>query len=377
MIRRPDMIMIGSTGRNVGKTEFACALIQRYASVVPVTGLKITAISESGGTCPRGSEGCGVCTSLEGAFTITEERDAASFKDTSRMLRAGAQRVLWLRVRKERLEEGVRAVLARIPDGGAVVCESNSARRVIEPGLFLMIRPEAASPVKPSARSLMAHVDRLITFTGGGWDHGPELCHFQDGQWLTSFEAAALILAGGQSRRMGQDKSLMSVGGVPLIARIAEQLKPLFPDILISSNDPAKYTFLDCPIIPDETPGQGPLMGILSGLKATRREPLFVVACDIPRLDMGFVQHLLRLSETVDVVMPQSGENHPEPLFAVYRKSVIPKAEAVLAAGKRRIVDILPGLVTATPPMPEGWYYNLNTQTDYDAFWQASLARHA
>lgn len=377
MIARPDMIMIGATARNVGKTEYACELIQRYASSGPVTAIKITAISATGGSCPRGGEGCGVCTSVEGRFTITEEVNASSSKDTSRMLRAGAHRVLWLRVLREHLQEGVEALLASVPEGSAIICESNTARRAIQPGLFLMIRPQSPEAVKPSAQKLLPLADRVVEFSGTGWDLPPDRCHFHQGKWFLTFDATAVILAGGQSRRMGQDKSLMPVCGQPLIARIAEQLTPFFPEVLVSSNEPWKYGFLGLPVIADELPGQGPLMGILSSLRAAHRERILVTACDIPVIDLAFVQALLRFSEKADIVMPVSREGRHEPLFSVYRKTVIPRAEAVLKSGERRIVGVLPGLTVVSPSMPEGWYYNLNTREDYDAFWQASLARHA
>jgi molybdopterin-guanine dinucleotide biosynthesis protein A len=193
----------------------------------------------------------------------------------------------------------------------------------------------------------------------------------------TPFDATAVILAGGQSRRMRQDKSLLPVCGQPLIARIAQQLMPLFPEVLISSNEAGKYGFLKLPIIADEWPGQGPLMGILSCLKAAKQERVLVVACDIPVMDPGYIRTLMRLSEQADIVMPISEDGRHEPLFAVYRKTVIPRAEAALAQGKRRIVEVLPGMTVIHPTMPSEWYYNLNTQEDYDAFWQATLTRHA
>jgi molybdopterin-guanine dinucleotide biosynthesis protein A len=173
---------------------------------------------------------------------------------------------------------------------------------------------------------------------------------------------------------MGQDKSLMPVRGQPLIARIAGQLAPFFPEVLVSSNEPWKYRFLGLPVITDEVPGQGPLMGILSSLKAAGRQRVLVIACDIPVLDLAFIGELMRLSENVDIVMPVSASGRREPLFAVYRKTVIPRAQELLAAGRRRIVDVLEGMAVSSPRMPEGWYHNLNTPEDCDAFWRARPA---
>ena len=370
MRSRPDLILIGSTGRNAGKTEFACELIRAHAPRLPVTAVKITVIRESSEACPRGGDGCGVCASVEDRFVLTEERDPGNGKDTGRMLRAGAHRVLWLRVLQGHLDEGVAALLEALPEGGAVVCESNSARAALEPGLFLMLKPREARSVKASAAAVMPLADRLVTFSGAGWDLDPRQCRCHGGTWTLAAAASALILAGGQSRRMGQDKSLLPVEGRPLIERLADHFAPHFAQVLVSANDPSKYAFLDLPIIPDETPGQGPLMGILSGLKAAAFDPVLVLACDIPVVDLAFVKNLLALAERADVVMPVSEDGRLEPLFAVYRKTALPKAEAALAEGRRRIVAILPGLVTAHPPMPTGWYHNLNTPEDLAAFRQ-------
>ena len=104
MIHLPGMLMVGACGRNVGKTELACALIRQASGDRPVLGIKVTTVDERRGTCPRGGRGCGVCASLEGAFCVTEERPGGPCgKDTVRMLSAGAERVFWLRVRSDRL----------------------------------------------------------------------------------------------------------------------------------------------------------------------------------------------------------------------------------------------------------------------------------
>ena len=109
--RLPGMLLLGSTGRNSGKTEFACGVLNRFCQNHTLIGLKVTIIRDNDGACPRGGEGCGVCTSLEGPFDITEETNRDGIKDTSRMLRTGADRVFWLRVRSACVEEGLKALL--------------------------------------------------------------------------------------------------------------------------------------------------------------------------------------------------------------------------------------------------------------------------
>ncbi|MHC4886963.1 MAG: hypothetical protein ACYTGH_17950 [Planctomycetota bacterium] len=183
MIAAPNWILLGAAARNVGKTEYACALISRSAGQVPVVAVKVTTVQERDGACPRGGEGCGVCSSLEGNFCITEEVSQVGDKDTERMKRGGADRVLWLRVLADHLEEGMAALLAEIPAGACVVCESNSARRVLEPGCFLIIHDAGSDEIKASCAAVRSHADREILFDGEGWDVSPECFTFAGQGW--------------------------------------------------------------------------------------------------------------------------------------------------------------------------------------------------
>ncbi len=362
----PNMLMIGSTGRNVGKTEFACRLIARLAPSLPVIGLKITTIRERGGACPRGGEGCGVCGALKGDFCISEELARDTGKDTSRLLKAGATRVFWLRAQKECLAEGFAALLQHLPAGAPIVCESNAAREFIRPGAFLVVRESPHKAIKPSCREVIELADRVFDFHGDGWDFQPDQCHFTQGRWFLPFDAAAAILAGGQSRRMGQDKSLLPINDQPMIACIAAQLRPLFPELLVSSNDPEHHAFLGLPLVADGESGQGPLRGILSCLEACQHELLFVTACDMPQLPLAYIAELLELAQSHDVVIPVDADGRHEPLFAVYRKTLVPRARQILAAGGRRIIELLPGHRAACPLMPG--IRSLNTPQEYRLF---------
>ncbi len=102
--------MVGAGDRNAGKTEFTCSLIRKFSSQHNIIGIKVTTIGEVKGNCPRGEVGCGVCPSLKGDFSITEETDSQSDKDTCRMLASGAARVFWLRALKTHLKEGIIAL---------------------------------------------------------------------------------------------------------------------------------------------------------------------------------------------------------------------------------------------------------------------------
>ena len=170
MINAPRMLLVGATGRNAGKTALATALIRRFSGQVPIIGAKVTAIAERDGQCPRGGQGCGVCSSLDGDYCITREMEGAETKDTQRLLTAGAQKVYWLRVLKTHIEKGARALMKEIGRNAWVVCESNSLRTVLNPGLFIMVSAPSAVNLKPSAKQVRDKVDIFITFDGNRFD---------------------------------------------------------------------------------------------------------------------------------------------------------------------------------------------------------------
>ena len=365
--RLPGWLLIGSTGRNVGKTEFACAIIRKFRGAHPIVGVKVTAIVEGEPTCPRGGAGCGVCAALKGDFEISEETGERRGKDTARMLESGACRVFWVRCRRQRMHAAIAALLARLEPGVLVVAESNSLARAVEPDLFCMVTNGRASSVKPTAADVMPLAHRLVLSADGRFDPDPRHIAVVDGTWHLA-EASAVILAGGKSSRMGQDKSLLPLNGVPLIRRIYEQLAHRFDEVLISTNEPEKYAFLPARAVRDLAPGRGPLMGIASAAAAAAHERVFVTACDIPVVDLNTVSRMLVLADDCDCVIPMSFVGH-EPLFAVYRKSAVPAMHDALDAGERRISAVFPRVRTRFYDLGYApWYRNLNTREDVAAF---------
>ncbi|MEK7995110.1 MAG: NTP transferase domain-containing protein, partial [Planctomycetota bacterium] len=354
---------------NVGKTELACALLRKLSRHHDIAAIKVTAIGDKDGQCPRGGEGCGVCSSLEGNFRITQETNRRSDKDTSRLLSAGASRVYWLRVLKTHLEEGASALVEMLGAHTTCICESNSLRRVVEPGLFLLARRENSKPWKESARQVQRYADRIVTARESTFDLDLNRIKLIGGQWKLREKAAAIILAGGGSRRMGTDKSMLPVGGRPLITGICEQLRDCFDQVLVSANDADKLAFLGLEIIPDGVPGQGPLMGIASTLEASARELNFVVACDIPHVELRCVRRMLsEAAETgADIVVPITGEHRYEPLFAVYRKSALEAINKVLSSGGRKITDAF-ALCQVKCVELDTDLVNLNTMAEYEKF---------
>ena len=199
-VRLPGWIVIGSTGRNSGKTEVACSVIRAFRRYHPIVGVKVTAIREGESTCPRGGEGCGVCSSLKGNFEISEERGERPGKDTVRMLESGASRVFWLRCKTQWIPAAVEALAPRLAQGALVVAESNSLARVIEPDLFLMVKNGDSSFVKPTAADVIPLADRVVVSIDGRQDLDPSQLAVVGGVWRL-MEASARFVAGRQDER--------------------------------------------------------------------------------------------------------------------------------------------------------------------------------
>ena len=150
--------------------------------------------------------------------------------------------------------------------------------------------------------------------------------------------ATVLVLVGGASSRMGQNKALLSVGGMRLIERVVQAVRPLGDDLLLIANEAGPYTFLELPCVPDRQPDYGPLMGLYSGLAAAKYELALLVACDMPFLSTHLLRHMLDLAAGQDVVIPRT-EDGQHPLHAVYRRSTcLPAIAAAIAQDKRRMI---------------------------------------
>lgn len=141
--RIPNLIIIGGSSRNVGKTTLALKLIEKYAGSETITGLKVTSIR-------RGEE------SFHGShpdpdlqdFRITEETSDKSCKDTSKMLTAGADRVYYIETPDNQINKALDIFLATKNTGGPIVCESRNLRIAVIPGLFVLLKHYDASRIK-------------------------------------------------------------------------------------------------------------------------------------------------------------------------------------------------------------------------------------
>lgn len=149
-----------------------------------------------------------------------------------------------------------------------------------------------------------------------------------------------IVLAGGQSRRMGRDKALESFDGQPLLRRALDRVSGVTDEIIVVAADEPRAAALplldDTRVALDLYPGLGSLGGIFSGLSAARHRYGLVVGCDMPFLNPDLMRHLLSLREGFDVVAPVI-DGRPEPVHAVYSRVCLPHIENRLKAGELKI----------------------------------------
>jgi molybdenum cofactor guanylyltransferase len=209
------------------------------------------------------------------------------------------------------------------------------------------------------------------------------------------------VLAGGASSRMGRDKALLEIGGHPLIARALDKLRALGPKLSpklvtaprIAGSRPDLSSF--APVIPDNFPGCGPLAGIEAALSASASDLHLFLPVDLPLLPVEFLAWMAQRAEAsgAAATLPMLA-GRPQPLCAVYRRSLLPGLRAALAARRYKVMpaieqaaadsidafeikalapSLIPSVWPARPPV-EDWFRNLNTPEDYELLRDASGA---
>jgi len=148
-----------------------------------------------------------------------------------------------------------------------------------------------------------------------------------------------VVLAGGESRRMGRNKALIPLAGKPLIQWVVDRLGPLADETLVLANEPAPYSFLSLPVIADTVRGMGALGGLYSALCSASNQWVAIVACDMPFVSPTLLQYELELadSDAFDVILPLS-RGGAEPFHALYRREgCLPLICEALGRGERRV----------------------------------------
>jgi molybdopterin-guanine dinucleotide biosynthesis protein A len=160
-----------------------------------------------------------------------------------------------------------------------------------------------------------------------------------------------LVLAGGHSRRMGQDKATLKWEGTSLLLRVVRRLAPVAAEVWVAARPGQPLPAGPYRRVDDERPGEGPLAGLSRGLAAIGGEaaepvPVAVAACDYPYADPDLFPALLAASPSAPAIVPVlDGTAHP--LLAVWRSDLAPACERALARGARRVRDVLDEIAAA------------------------------
>jgi len=176
---------------------------------------------------------------------------------------------------------------------------------------------------------------------------------------------------------MGEDKALKPFLSRPLIQRVIERLTPIADEIIVTTNRPEDYLFLDLRLISDLKPGRGALGGLYTAIASASHPIVAVVACDMPFANATLIETASRLlvdaEREADVVIAKSDEGY-EPLHAVYRRGTcLPAIESAIDADQWKVIAWFPKVKVRvlTPEElkesdPSGLaFWNVNTPEEF------------
>lgn len=189
-------------------------------------------------------------------------------------------------------------------------------------------------------------------------------------------ELSIIVQAGGDSSRMGLDKALLPFDGKTLIERVIKRVRTIADELIIITNNPGAYAFLNLPLFTDLIPGRGALGGLYTALMAASCQFVGVVACDMAFVNPSLLAAAkeLCISTRADIVIPDSGEGL-EPFHAIYRReNCIPKIEMAIQNQKWRvdswfeeviIYKLGPDMIVRYDP-EMNCFFNINTPEDLE-----------
>jgi molybdopterin-guanine dinucleotide biosynthesis protein A len=201
---------------------------------------------------------------------------------------------------------------------------------------------------------------------------------------VTPQSLTGVILAGGESKRMGFDKFLLRLGGVSLLRSQIRQLKTVCNEIfVVSSREIPSNLTRGATVIPDIIPGKGPLSGLHAALSQNGVERVWLVSCDMPTISIPFIEHTLTIhnkNREIPVIATQNSEGFIEPFNALYTTAFLPFITQHITTEKsalHRVIRSAPSLLLSPEdihPFSPDWslFASLNTQKDVEKFTQYS-----
>lgn len=143
-------------------------------------------------------------------------------------------------------------------------------------------------------------------------------------------DITGIILAGGESKRMGRNKALLPFGDITIIGHISRLMISLFKDVIIITNNPEEYDFIDLKKYNDIISQKGPLSGIHTGLIHSNNEKNFIISCDIPLITGDMISHIAEYKTSKPITVVKA-DGFIQQLCGVYYRTCINKAEELLS----------------------------------------------
>jgi len=147
-----------------------------------------------------------------------------------------------------------------------------------------------------------------------------------------------IILSGGKSIRMGENKAFIEIEGVPIIHTIYTLFKDLFQEVIIVANQKELFSNFNSKIYSDLLPNKGVLGGLYTGLFYSTFNYSFCVACDMPFIKISLVQYLIQRIKDEDVIVPRTKDGL-QPLHAFYSKNCLDPIKKIIEQGKYKVID--------------------------------------
>jgi len=196
-------------------------------------------------------------------------------------------------------------------------------------------------------------------------------------------DVTGIILSGGISTRMGVNKSLLKVGDQTIIERVRDLMKRIFHEVILITNNPADYKFLNIPIYEDVFTRKGPLAGIHSGLTHSATEKNFIISCDLPLITTEMVKYIVDF-KTGKLVTVTKANGNIQQLAGKYSQESVYEAEKILIEHQNsetkginqkkknisvlKLIEEVGAEMISTETLPfykEEIFFNMNDAKDY------------
>jgi molybdenum cofactor guanylyltransferase len=193
-----------------------------------------------------------------------------------------------------------------------------------------------------------------------------------------------IILSGGKSKRMGENKSLLKIGNKTIIEHVKDLMQNLFSKVILIANEPDDYKFLNIDIYNDIYFRMGPLAGIHSGLTNSAAGKNFIISCDIPLMTAEMIKYLVEYKTNKPVTIAKA-DGFIQQLCGLYDKSCLQYADKILSANinnegrdkeqKKReckvlsLVSIVGAEIIEAESLPfytKDIFFNMNKRSDYE-----------